>query len=544
MNNIVTLTKVLIKNNSIGGNKKGKKKDKGAYIYIFVLAIYVLLFSAPIMMVLDEILATYNFGELILSLVLPVGGIASIIFAIFSMASMFYYSNDIEQLVPYPVKSGELFIAKFLSSLTSIYLILFMFVFPIIFGVGLGVDAGITYYLYAAMICVLMPILPAAIVSIVFLLLNKVLNLGKRKTLFMYITVALVMIFSLSYGLGMGYLLEMETGDLVNLLSGQHTSIIEASNYIFPFFNSAKYALMHNAEVIGIASFMTFLGFNILAMIILYFLGEKFYLKGLTKNSGTKKEKKSLEKIYSKDSGGIMKALIKKEWKIIKRTPVYMLNIVVLNLIFPILFVITYLIAPEEEIIGNIDFENSGVYLIVVALIVFMCEFCGSTGSSSAISREGKNATFMKTIPVSLKKQIDAKVYFSFALDLIVVAITEVCAIFMFKIPYIYLLLVNLPLVFIVLVSNYINVLLDLKRPKISWNDESEAVKQNMTVLIAMMMSMLLAAILAVFGILLLNTNVNIYLTSFVFTIVAILCYILVVIYIKKKETKLFDKVM
>ena len=137
MNNIVTLTKVLIKNNSIGGNKKGKKKDKGAYIYLFVLAIYVLLFSAPIMMVLDEILATYNFGELILSLVLPVGGIASIIFAIFSMASMFYYSNDIEQLVPYPVKSGELFIAKFLSSLTSIYLILFMFVIPIIFGVGL-----------------------------------------------------------------------------------------------------------------------------------------------------------------------------------------------------------------------------------------------------------------------------------------------------------------------------------------------------------------------------------------------------------------------
>ena len=129
----------------------------------------------------------------------------------------------------------------------------------------------------------------------------------------------------------MGYLLEMETGDLVNLLSGQHTSIIEASNYIFPFFNSAKYALMHDTEVIGVASFMTFLGFNILAMIILYFLGEKFYLKGLTKNSGTKKEKKSLDQVYSKDSGGIMKALIKKEWKIIKRTPVYMLNIVVLN---------------------------------------------------------------------------------------------------------------------------------------------------------------------------------------------------------------------
>ena len=544
MNNIITLTKVLLKNNSTIGSKKSKRKDKGAYIYLFVLAIYILFFSVPIMMVLDEILATYNFSELILSLVLPVGGIASIIFAVFSMASMFYYSKDIEGLVPYPVKSGELFIAKFLSSLTSIYLILFMFIFPMIFGVGLGIDAGVTYYLYATAICILMPVLPAAIVSVIFLLLSRVLNLGKRKTLFMYITVALVMIFSLSYGMGMGYLLEMDTGDLVALLSGQHNSLIKACQYIFPPFNSAKYALMHNMEIIGAASFMTFVGFNILALLILYALGQKFYLKGLTKDSGNKKEKKKLEEIYKKESGGTLKALMKKEWKIIKRTPVFMLNIVILNLIFPILFVVTYLIAPEAGLIPEVDFYNSGVYLIIVAIVVFMCEFCGSTGSSSAISREGKGASFMKLIPVSLKTQIDAKVYFSSILDIIVALITEVCALLMFNIPLIYLALVNVPLIFFILVFNYVNVLIDLRKPKITWSDESEAVKQNMTVLIAMMLSMLMAAIIAIVGIVLLNTNFNIYLTSLVFTLIGVLCYILVVVYIKKNDIKLFDKVM
>lgn len=544
MSNIVALTLALIKNGSISGNKKGNKKDKGAYIYFFVLALYVLVFSAPIVMVLDEILATYNFSELILSIIIPTGGITAIVFAIFSMASMFYYSEDIEKLVPFPVKSGELFMAKFLSSLTSVYLVLFMFIFPIIYGVGVGIDAGVYYYVYATIICVLMPIIPSALICVIFMILSRVVNLGKRKTLFMYITVGLVMTFSLVYGLGIGYLLDMGSVELVNLLSGPNVAIKEASQYIFPFFNSAKYALVNSEGVVGVSSIGTFIGLNIVFLLIIYFLGEKFYLKGLTKYCGSRKNKLPLEKVYKKDKGGVLRAFIRREWKIIQRTPVYMLNIVVLNLTFPIIFLITYLVAPKSEMLLEIDFNNPGVYLIVVAVIMFMSDFCGSTGSSSAISREGKSATFMKTIPVSVKTQIDSKIYLSSALNFLVAIIAEVCLMFLFKMPWIYLVLVNVPLIFLILSSNYVNVLLDLKRPKVTWSDESEAVKQNITVLIAMMLSMLFTGIIVFAGIVLINYEFSIYLVSLLFTIVALVCYILLAIYIKVKGIKLLDKVM
>lgn len=543
MNNIVSLTKILLKNGSIGGKSK-KGKDKGSLLYIIILGLYVCAFSIPIIMVLKEVLATYNFSELILSFIIPAGGITSLIFAVFSMANLFYYNKEAETLLSYPIKSGELFIARFLSSLTSQYLVLFMFIFPIIFGVGIGINANPLYYVYAGSICFLMPLLPSAIVAVILMVLSKVINLGKRKTLFMYITIALVMIFSLGYGIGMGYLLEMDIADLASLFSGQATSVISITKYIFPLFNSATYSLLCCEEVIGGASFGTFIGFNILALVILYILGEVFYVKGLMKDGGSKKEKKSIEEIYKSDKGGVMLSLMKKEWKTVVRTPVFMLNIVVMNIIFPILFLVTLVISPSESNFKGIDFNNAGVYLISFAIILFMCSFCGATGGTSAISREGKAAKYMKVFPVSLKKQIDAKVMISFLIDIFVAVIAEIGVIFVFEMPLIYLLLINIPLIPFILTINYFYVLMDLKRPKINWDDESEAIKQNMTVFVGMILSMIIPVIVAVPGVLIYSMNLNVYLVFLVFAITSLLCYILMAIYIKKNENKLFDEVL
>ena len=543
MNNIVNLTKILLKNGSIGGKSK-KGKDKGALLYIIILGLYICAFSIPIIMVLKEVLATYNFSELILSFIIPAGGITSLIFAVFSMANLFYYNKEAETLLSYPIKSGELFIARFLSSLTSQYLVLFMFIFPIIFGVGIGINANPLYYVYAGSICFLMPLLPSAIVAVILMILSKVINLGKRKTLFMYITIALVMIFSLGYGIGMGYLLEMDIADLASLFSGQATSVISMTKYVFPLFNSATYSLLYCEDVIGGASFGTFIGFNILALVILYILGEVFYVKGLMKDGGSKKEKKSIEEIYKSDKGGVMLSLMKKEWKTVVRTPVFMLNIVVMNIIFPILFLVTLVISPSESNFKGIDFNNAGVYLISFAIILFMCSFCGATGGTSAISREGKAAKYMKVFPVSLKKQIDAKVMISFLIDIFVAVIAEIGVIFVFEMPLIYLLLINIPLIPFILTINYFYVLMDLKRPKINWDDESEAIKQNVTVFVGMLLSMIIPVIVAIPGVLIYNMNLNVYLVFLVFAITSLLCYILMAIYIKKNENKLFDEVL
>ena len=204
MTNILALTKVLIKNNVFalsGIKKKGKTTSAtSSAIWLIVLLVFCLvMIGAPVILTLNDLLKEYDFSEVIISFIVPIGGFTSIIFGVFSIISVFYFSKDSEQLLPLPIKSSELLISKFLASLVSEYLIIFMFILPILVGVGVGASMGPVYYLYMLAIIILMPIIPSVIMSIILMLANKIFHFNKRKDLFMYIMFGLIIAFSFAY---------------------------------------------------------------------------------------------------------------------------------------------------------------------------------------------------------------------------------------------------------------------------------------------------------------------------------------------------------
>lgn len=553
MSNVFALTKVLIKNNVFafsGRKKKGKEvSTKGSIIGFFLLIIFCSAFiGGPIIWVLSDILKSYNIGELIISFVLPLGAITSIIFGIFSIISVFYFNKDSESLLPLPIKSSELLMAKFFASLISEYLILIMFIFPILLGVGIGSGASWLFYVYTLLIFILMPIIPSVIVSIILMLANKVFKFGKKKDFFMYIMTGFILLFSFAYSFGLEFFMDTENPNLLVLLSGDFGEYLKISRYLFPPFNSASYSLLHCDEFIGFASFMTFIALNILSLVILYFLGDKLYIKGLTINNGSKQGKKeSVTSYYRENKGGVMTSLIKKEWLTIKRSPVFMLNVVIANLIFPFVFAISFVVGFSEggegmdSLINLIDYKNGGVLLICIGILLILSTM--SCATSSAISREGSSAKIMKTIPVSLKKQMDAKVYFSMIVDLIILFALELVIFIVFKTPWYYTFLVNIPLVLIMLITNYLSLILDLRRPRLDWQEESEAVKQNFNVFLGMMVTLVLSILFIVIGVLLFKSKVNIYLLFVIVSVLSLLGYLVMGYFIKKNESKLFDRV-
>lgn len=554
MSNVIALTKVLIKNNVFafsGKKKKGKQVSTKSSIigFIILITFCTLCIGGPMVYLLSDLLKQFDFSNLVLSFVIPIGGITSIVFGIFSIISVFYFSKDSDKLLPLPIKSSELLLAKFFSSLFSEYLLLIMFIFPIIFGVGIGIGASLIYYLYSLIICLFMPIIPSVIMAIILMLFNKIFDFGKRKDASMYVMTGIILIFSFAYSFGMQFFLDNgENQALLTLLSGENSSYLKLSRWLFPFFNSAVYSLTHFKEFIGFASLVTFIGLNLLAMVVLYFVGDKLYIKGLTKNTGSKQSKKEdIENIYKDKKSGVTSELIKKEWLVIKRTPVFMLNIIVVNLIFPILLVFSFVMSFSGEVEGikalieMIDFYNAGVMFVAIGVLMFICSM--STATSSCISREGSSAYMMKAIPVSLKKQLDAKVYFSMIVDLIILLVTEVALVVLFKAPFIYLLVINPPLILILLIINYIALLLDLRKPRLDWNDENEAVKQNFNVFLSMILVMLVVGLLIFLGIKIFERDFNIYLSSLISVIVLLPIYIGINLWIKKNQVKLFNKV-
>lgn len=559
MSKLLMLTKVLLKTNLFAGannSKKNKKRNKCLGIVgIGILLLFVICsLGIPIVFALDNILEIIPMQNIILSFILPLAGITTIVFSIFSVVSVFYLSKDSEHLLPLPIEPRDIMLSKFLVSLVNEYYILFMFILPCLIGVGVGIDAGIMYYVYTILIFLLLPIIPSVIVTFIILIITRFTGVLKNKDLFMYISMGLILIFAFGYNYIVQNFISVDIDNIGITMESLENAVLPYFKMLFPFYNSGVNTLINYDNLNGVFSFVAFVGFNFIALLIIYFLGDKLYLKTLTYNRGNKKKSSNVElAVDNKNNSGRVSWLLKKEWLIVKRTPVFMLNIVIIVLLMPLIFVFSFLLGFSKEggslSLGidaskaSVYFSNPFIYLVILAVAIFFT--CSSIAASTSISREGSNAWFMKVIPVSYLKQINVKVLFAVILDMLGVILIGIVPVILFKVPLLYVVGVFVPLLIIVILLNYFNIMLDLKKPRLNWSEESVAVKQNINGLISMLITI---AVCAIFGILAFifyyyRIEISVALLACIISLISGLILGLVVYLFYKNSSKLLDNV-
>jgi len=561
MSKLFALTKVLLKTNfllGLGDNKKSKKKSKSlGIIGISLLLVFVACsLGIPIVFAFDSILEILPIKNIILSFILPLAGITTIIFCVFSVVSVFYLSKDSEHLLPMPLEPRDIMLSKFLVSLVNEYYILFMFILPCLIGVGVGIDAGLMYYVYMILIFLFLPVIPSVIVTFIILIITRFTGVMKNKDLFMYISMGLVLIFAFGYT----YIIEGFVGaDMDNIgstIGSLENSVLPYFKMIFPFYNSGVNALINYNNLNGVFSLITFIAFNFIALLFIYLVGDKLYLKTLTISKGSKKKIQNIETVVSEKelkSRSVFGWMLKKEWLVIKRTPIYMLNIVIIVFLMPVIIIVSFLfsfISSGGDFMvlsfgGEVSkyFNNPFIYLIVLVVAVFFT--CSSIAASTSISREGSNAWFMKIIPVDYLKQINAKVFFAVILDMLGVIVVGIIPVILYKVPIYYIICVLVPLLIVVVLLNYLNIYLDLRKPRLNWSEESAAVKQNINGMISILMTM---AVCAIFGIIaflfyIYNININVILLSVIISLISGIMLAFVIYLFYKNKNKLLDNV-
>jgi ABC-2 type transport system permease protein len=206
---------------------------------------------------------------------------------------------------------------------------------------------------------------------------------------------------------------------------------------------------------------------------------------------------------------------VRKDYRILVRTPVFFMNNFLMNFLFPVFFFVPLVMAISGEggdfgkilnairtaSFGEEAFAGPIVLGALSALAIFVCGMNGIT--ASAISREGGCAYIMKVIPMSYRSQVRAKVAMGVLVSAVPALILLVAAIVLLLPPFWFTLLMVVVLAGAVLLPNLMGILFDLARPKLHWTDEQKAVKQNMNVLYAMGVSMVLAALACVPAVLL-----------------------------------------
>ena len=548
MSNVLTLTKVLIKNSFRGG----KRNQKVPTILILTLVL-ILCLGLPIFEGVKYLVGFFPSLGLnpisLLSLVFPIGFILIFVTSVFSIISTYFLSSDTEKLLPLPFKSWEILLAKYISSLVIVYIIVLSVLFPILIGMGVGAKAGFVYYLYSLIITFIFPIIPTSILSLIVTSLMRFSTKSRSKDKFTYVVSLIAIVFSFTLSFGSNYITNKIMSDpnqTITSLQQLADTLGNTMMKVFFFLYPAYYAMLHTSSFISILYLLGFILISSLLLIIFALVGQKAYLKGVMGSKASKKEVKEKTKDKEQKKKSVFKALVVRDIKSIWRYTAFNMNLLLMEIIVPIIMIVSTIFGfnNSEEggtaldtLLNSLSLNNP--LSMGIALGIALVLSSTALASPTAISREGKNASFLKGIPVKATTLVHSKMFFGTLSTIIIYLLIFVSAIFMgFLKPldFIFLTIAALP---INILMNYIGIMMDIKNPKLNWDNETAAVKQNLNGVFYMFGLWIIGGILAVIGYFL---PLDGYIYALVLGVLSTIGCISFYLYIKKKDMEIFNK--
>lgn len=557
---IKDLTKIFLKSayqdiNII--NKETKKINKRSVFVWLILIVSLALFYISNEII--KALVSSGYPEVFLSIYFLVLAIFIMFQTILVCTNIFYFSKDIELILPFPIKPVNLLIAKFNTLICTLY------VSEAIFGIipiciyGILTHSTLLFYIYAVLIFIFFPVFLALVLSIIMMFVMKISKFIKNKEIFQTIITLLLVtsIFIVEYNVINNIFIQNKEIKIVEnnfqiadkLI--EFNNKIETSNKLFLVINPAV-KVLKNSNLQNIFEIIKIILIDFITFIIFIFIGKKTYLKDILKNTSylikTSNKRINLYKKCKKNI--IFKAYIKKEFKnLFRNSMVFMQCVYPMIISLITVIIISIILLPKlnevlnnpdiKQLIGNLEFDLSIVYIILSGIQVL---FMISPASLTSISRDGKNASFMKYIPISYFRQILYKGLPQIFINSISVII--IIGILYYAFPSIGI--VNVLLVFISsmilnALNSYSMIIVDLLNPKLEWDSEYEILKQNNNRYFQYAFTVIVILILVYLNKVLegINLNLAIIITSIVFLFILIIELIL----IKIRENKLMKKI-
>lgn len=505
MSKFIALTKVLLKaGTGSPSNKKNKKQIKG-----ILLGLILLIAFTPIAIEFGKFLSVaydglHGIGQeaVILAFGLSVVSAVIFFFGIFYAMGIFYFSMDVENLLPLPFKPWHIMGAKFAVVLIYEYLTEVIFFMPTLIAYGIKSSGGILYYTYGVIIFLLLPIVPLVMASMINMIIMRFTNIAKNKDKFRLVG-GIIAMFS---GIGINIYVQRLAQDVgqsqINEMFVEgNNSLVTLVTKIFPSTKIAVNSLVNSSNIQGFINLILFLVITVAALILFIVLGEVLYFKGVMGVSETTSKRKILssnELTKNTTQSSSLKVYLLKELKLLFRTPIYFMNCVLMNFLWP-LFLLIPLFAQKGGTgqIGEItEFlkRGNGTGIVLAIFFVFVVFASCSNGiSCTSISREGKNLFILKYIPMKYKDQLMAKVLSAVVLGMVGMIMITILGITVLKLPLDLVLLMIIVGTLGILFTSFIGIFIDLNFPKLHWDTEQRAVKQNLNVLISMVICLAIA---------------------------------------------------
>ena len=551
MSKVIELTKVFLKNSftKYKGTSNKKEKTIGKKILTGIgIALLVAYMMGVFGFISYEMINSLNaVGQPAVFLGIALLSIAVLLLIQTLIASMnlFYFSKDLEYILPLPLKPHEIVIAKFNTLIVTEYITIFTFLLAPMILYGIITSAGALFYLYALIVMLVFPILPALISCILVMIVMCFSNITKNKEKFQTIATIVLIVSVIFVEMQLTGTEQVTSEEQLQMLTQFNGMVEQVDDYFITLGDSIN-ALINYNNISGIHSLLKLIVITSVSYIAFILISQKLYFKGAigATYSGNKKRGKGANGLkYKKQHVGL--TYVKKEFTILFKNSIFFIQCILPAILMPLIVLVSSIAGAG----GMEELENQGIQDVQIVNTIGLCVIIGINAflfmmnfiSVTAISRDGENATFMKYIPLDLEKQCLYKIIPAIIMSMITSCIIIITASVMFKTTILFAVTNLIIVLLLSVLYSYLMIIVDLKRPKLKWDSEYVVVKQNMNMLFEFALSLAIMIILGIVGFVL--KDVNYLITAVVIIIPLILGIYAVRKYISKNQVKLFEKV-
>jgi ABC-2 type transport system permease protein len=496
MRNLIRLTWVLVRGARNPMVQGGRRRLKAA-LFILLLA----LAFVPIMVQIGI------FAHRMLTALAPLGQEGVVLAFAFSFASLliltfgvpstlviYYFAQDLEALLVLPLRPSVILSAKFLTALTVEYAAEAVFLLPVFVAYAAHAGCSAALVLAAAVVFLLLPVIPVAMASLLVMTAMQFTDLAGNRDRFAKIAgVALMaVVLGLNYGLqraGAAGADPMQIAATLMRGDGLWGFVI---NRLFPACAFGVKAFLEAGSAAGWGGLLLFAVTAAGAFGVLLPLGEKFYLRGVQGGRGNAKSgavrapEKGLPLLKA---GSAWRSYLNRELVVLFRDPVFFMNCVVTNFLWPVFAVVFSVTSPgggipQAAFLARFYSGSGIIHAVWLGLGMLITAMNGV--ASSAISREGRQIGSVKILPMPFSRQLLAKAGAAAVLGAVGCVLMAGLAFGVFRMPFSILPSAVLLMAAGIVFSACTGMLIDLHFPKLFWDNAYKAVKQNINVPIHM----------------------------------------------------------
>ncbi len=473
--------------------RKAKIIGLGALILlavVSVLSLYILLLYLLVGPAIQAGLGAVMMGAVFLIIMMM-----SLVFGTILMLTLVFQARDAELYAALPLSPRAVFLSKF----GLVYLS------ELLIALGLAVPAIVMYAVYGGLsvglilglvlVVPLLPLIPLCIACLLAFGLSRLTGLTRRREMWTVIGMFLLIVAMVFLQMGIQRLTQsaFELNESSTLLDLNRDLLKNLTGAFPPAMWAAALLALPLAE--AIPQLLLFWAVCAAALFLSAWLAGRGYYRVALQSLETPKREGKGYRAGQVKAASPLKTLFFREWKILIRTPVYLLNSVSMIVLFPVLILIMPLMnAGGTDILSDLLEQGvaaAGPFLplmISAGLFAFVCLV--NTAASTAISREGRNFWIMRAIPVPMRTQLRAKFLCPVSIMALSVLVMGGCLMGALGFG----LDVILPAVLIGLCAVWPTtaaaMLPDIIRPKLSWMTEAAAMKQNANSMIGMLTSL------------------------------------------------------